>query len=156
MTIMCGLPASSKSTWINKNKKNSVVVELDWIRREIFGHQFHYNSEQFVIGMGKSFARMLCSQGKNVIIDSTGLTIGIRNEWVNMAKEYKYKTKIVFIDTPIEECYKRNAKREKPVPQEAYDRMINCFQKPIKNIYRDGDTISHFLDKADKIITIKG
>jgi predicted kinase len=155
MTIMCGLPGCSKSTWIKKHNKNAVIVELDWIRKEIFGHQFHYNAEQFVIGMAKSIARILCSQDKDVIIDSTGLTIGIRNEWVNMAKEYGYKTKIVFIDVPIEECKKRNAKRENPVPDEVYERMEGIFQIPRKQKSEDL-ILSSFYDKADKVTIIKG
>lgn len=36
--IMSGLPGSGKSSWIFKNAKNYAVIELDWIRKNIFGH----------------------------------------------------------------------------------------------------------------------
>jgi predicted kinase len=78
-----------------------------------------------------------------VIINSTGLVAQIRNEWVNMADEYEYTTKIVFIDIPIMKCYSRNSKRvEDKVPEEVIERMGNILQRP--NI--------SCIDKADKIL----
>jgi predicted kinase len=152
MIVMCGLPGSGKNFWIKTNKslKNYTVVELDWIRKEIFGHQFHQNAEQFIIGMGKSFARMLCSQGKNIIINSTALTTGIRNDWVNLAKEYNYHTTIVFVDTPIQTCYTRNNKRkDNKVPDEVINRMLTIFKYP-KTIHN----VTGY-DNADQIRIIK-
>ncbi len=150
MIIMMGLPASGKNTWLmNKNVKQHIVVELDWIRREIFGHQFHKPAEMFVIGMAKNITQMLLSQQKSIIINSTGLTTGIRNEWALMAQEYGYKTKIVFIDTPVEMCHKRNNNRiHYKVPSEVIDRMSAILTRPDNNLMIG-------CDLADKIVVVK-
>lgn len=136
LIIMCGLPASGKNTWIKdflkKNSADYTVVELDEIRSEIFGHQFHRPAEHFIIGIAKSFARLLLKQGKNVIINSTGLTQAIRNEWISMGEEYNCDIKVVWVKTPLKECLKRNNKRskDKVVPNDVIVSMNNIFQEP--------------------------
>ncbi len=132
--VMVGMPASGKNTWIKNNQEmlqTYTIVELDWIRREIFGHQFHRPAEQFVIGMAKSFAMMLSSQNKNIVINGTGLTMGIRRDWLDMAIDFNYNTTIVFLNVNINICKERNNLRtNNKVPDSEIDRMFKIFQKP--------------------------
>jgi len=137
---MCGLPASGKNHWIQKYlKKNPdfVVVELDEIRSEIFGHQFHRPAEQFIIGMAKSFCRLLLKQNKNVIINSTGLTEFIRNDWIQLGKLFNADITVVWIRTDLATCYKRNKLRMKNrrVPQKVMKEMLEIFQEPYLDYY---------------------
>lgn len=134
---MCGFPCSGKSTWAKKHNENSVIVELDWFRKVIFGHQFHPNAEPFVIGMAKSMVHMLLSQGKNVIIDATCLTFGLRQEWINIGLEYTTpkNIKIVWVKTPIESCVIRDGVRPTPIPLSVFQRMENMFRPPRKEDY---------------------
>lgn len=132
---MCGLPASGKNTWIAKyllTHSNFTVVELDEIRSEIFGHQFHRPAEQFVIGMAKSFCRLLLKQKKNVIINSTGLTEFIRNDWMQLAKLFNADVTIVWVRTDLATCYNRNKLRPKNqrVPKKVIEEMYAIFQEP--------------------------
>jgi predicted kinase len=131
MIILCGLPGAGKSTWIKTHNKGFTVVKLDWIRQEIYGHQFHTNAEFFIIGMARSMVRLLLSQGKNVIIDGTGLTRGIRNDWIEIGNDYNANIKIVWIKTSIETCLKRNSKRKNKVPEDVIQRMNSMFCPPI-------------------------
>lgn len=134
LIILTGLPASGKNTWIKKFLKNHshVVVELDEIRHEIFGHQFHRNAEPFIIAYAKTMVMLLLKQGKSVIINSTAVTNDIRNQWINLGKQYSATCKIVWIRTSRVHCWKRNCKRPKgyKVPIEAFMRMVNAFQIP--------------------------
>ena len=157
MLILCGLPASGKNTWLRDNQKklkNYIVVELDWIRKELFGHQFYRDAEPFILAMAKGTAKMLLCQGKNIIINSTGVTIGIRNEWANMAKKYGYRTKVVFFDVDVATCHKRNRKRkENRVPDEVIVRMAGLLHVPVRGPF-DGPTF-YGPDIADKIVVVR-
>lgn len=137
LIIMCGLPASGKNTWIKKHSKTYTVVELDWIRKEIFGHQFHINAEPFIIGMAKSFARMLLSQGKNVIINATNLTHQIRMDWIRIGNEYNANTTIVWKDETLTTSLSRNAERiDDKVPETAILSMFKTFEPPYEYLGR--------------------
>jgi predicted kinase len=145
--ILCGLPASGKSSWILKNKKiNAVKISLDDIRRDIFGHQFFNAAEPWVLALAKTFTRLLLKQGKNIVIDSTALMRFMRSEWKSIADQYGASTILVYFDVSYDTCYKRNIKRDKStmVPDEAMIRLLSIFEKPNLS-----------LEKYNKVIRIK-
>lgn len=80
--------------------------------------------------------KILLAQGKSVIIDATNLFPFLRMKWGNIADEYKVDKEIVWMDTDVKECWRRNVLRKKKdrVPREAFDRMAKAF------IYPDGGT----------------
>lgn len=131
LTLMCGIARSGKSTWIEKNKKDELIVSPDEIRRVIFGHQFHQNAEPFVWSFAEGMARMLLEQGKSVIVDATNVTNFGRNRWILLARDYNIKTRIIFIQTPLKECLARNEKSPegKKVPEDALIRMDRSLKK---------------------------
>lgn len=145
LTIMCGLPGCGKSTWISKNKKSNVVVSLDDIRRDVFGHQFHKNAEPWILALGKTMVKMLLKQDISVIVDATNVMSFMRLEWISLAKEYKAKTRLVYFDVPYEVCYQRNKQRKKGkrIPVSVLKRFVKIFQKP-----------SDFFEFYDKTITV--
>jgi predicted kinase len=129
---MCGLARCGKSTWIEKNKGDAVVVCPDEVRAKIFGHQFHRPAEPFVWAVVKSMVRMLLDQDKNVILDATNLTDSSRRVWLDMADEYGTTVRVVWIQTPLEECKRRSRSSVEGniVPDEVLDRMEETFEPP--------------------------
>lgn len=132
LTIMCGLPRSGKSTWIKRNRKNSVVISPDKIRSEIFGHQFFNNAEDFVWGFTKAMARIVLEQGKDATIDATHINYSSRGMWFKIAEEYGVDLEMVWVKTSLAECIKRNKESEKgqKLPDEVIERMAIYFEDP--------------------------
>lgn len=136
ITVLCGIPASGKSTFIRKyltkvessiGGSKPVVVSLDEIRKLWFGHQFHQNAEEFVVGIGKNMVRMLLNQGYSVVVDSTNITPFFRKSWAMMGNEAGAETRLVIFNTSYKTCLKRNEKRENKVPVEVLKRMALTF-----------------------------
>jgi len=145
--ILCGLPASGKSSWILKNKKiNAVKISLDNIRRDIFGHQFFTAAEPWVLAIAKTFARLLLKQGNNIVIDSTALMRFMRLEWKSIADQYGASTILVYFDVSYDTCFLRNIKRDKSemVPDETMFRFRDIFQE-----------LDPRLEKYNKVIIVK-
>jgi len=130
--LMVGLARSGKSTWIKKNTKDNVVVCPDRIRKLIFGHQFHKEAEGFVWAYAKGMTKLLLEQGKSVIIDATNINYSSRQQWYDIALEYKAKIKIIWVKTSLKECKERNEKSPEGerLPEEVLDRMAESFEDP--------------------------
>lgn len=133
LTLMCGIARCGKSTWIEKNAKNNVVICPDRIRKLIFGHQFHKDAEDFIWAIAKGMAKLILEQGKNVLIDATNVNYYAREQWYRIAKDYKAKIRVVWVKTSLEECKRRNAKSPKgdKLPAGVLDRMASMFENPI-------------------------
>jgi len=108
LTLMLGFPRSGKTTWIMENKTDEIIIEQDWIRTNIFGHQFHTAAEPFLLAVVTATIRLLLAQGKDVILDSTGMTKDIRSRYTALAKEQKAKIRYVWVKTSMDTCCKRN------------------------------------------------
>lgn len=147
LIIMCGLPRAGKSSWIQKNKKNCIVVSPDEIRKEIFGHQFHSEANKFVFSIAEAMAILLLKQGKSVIIDATNITENARMSYYPIARKFNASVKIVWVyisedkSENLKECLIRNAKSPdgERLPEDALTRMSAFFETPYcfdKNWYK--------------------
>jgi len=138
LTVMCAIPRSGKSTWVKKNKKDAIVISPDEIRKEIFGHQFHAPANPFVFSLSGAMASLLLKQGKDVIADATHITHELRKSWYPLIKQYKCKTRLVWIyidednQKNLEKCLERNenSPEGEKLPKEALMRMSFAFEPP--------------------------
>jgi len=146
LTLMCGLPRSGKSTWIEKNKKkNDVVVCPDEIRSDLFGHIFHNPAEPMIWSITEYFIQSLMKQKINIILDACNLT-SARNRWTDLAKDNGYKVNLIILDTSLEECIKRN-KKDNKIPLNVLKRMASFFDV--------NSLLKYSKNSFDKIIRVK-
>ena len=110
LTMTIGYPRSGKSTLVESIRKatGALVVEPDWIRTNILGHQFHRPAEPIIWLIADSFIRIALSQGHTVILDGTNLMPYVREKYITLAKEMSADVKCVWVNTPMEECVRRN------------------------------------------------
>lgn len=117
LILMQGLPASGKSTKaeeIIKESGNCVRINRDLLREMLHFNKWSGHNE----GITKSIARCIakeCLLKSNVIIDDTNLSDSVVQSWKDLAKETNSKFEKVVLDTPMEECIKRDNLREKYV-----------------------------------------
>ena len=112
LIILVGFPRSGKSTWVKENKElarnKALVVEPDWIRTNILGHQFHKPAEPIIWLIADSFIRIALSQGHTVILDGINLFPFVREKYIALAKEMGAGVECVWINTPMDVCVERN------------------------------------------------
>lgn len=123
---MVGLPGSGKSTFA-KHHPNCVVVSTDEIRAELFGDANEQKEGNKVFAVAFERIANALAENKDVIFDATN--VGRKNR-KQILKRFEAVHIAVYINTSVEECKRRNAKRERVVPNEVIDRMASRLTIP--------------------------
>jgi predicted kinase len=139
-TLLVGLPRSGKSTWIQKNGGNAIVVSNDWIREEILGTHYSKNANAIIWTIADAALRIVLGQGKDAIYDGVNLTKETRKFYIDLARQYGAKIKMVLILTPLETCIERNKVGQK-LPIEVLQKMADSFESPDPEEYDEIDVI---------------
>lgn len=118
MLLLCGLPGSGKSTerdrWLAEDPKHRQVINYDDLRDFLYGPFWKWNrkEEDEMKAYALNHARSLLELGCSVVIDNCNLNDRARAPWMKLAAEFGVAVEIFEIDTPLEECIRRDAKRE--------------------------------------------
>ena len=115
--IMCGLPASGKSTFAQQFIKNNDIryVSRDEIRFSIIKKDEEYFSHEKEVF--KKFAGTIAQtlvDGFDVIADATHLNRISRDKLIRAIDQYttEYTITYIVLETSLETCMERNALRE--------------------------------------------
>ena len=156
LIFLCGIPASGKSTFAAECQKNGgnsyTIISTDEIRKSEFGNaalQYDSDCEQIAKEMGVSPYKVAndfvyaiafdeivqaLSGNKTVLFDATNISVKNRKSMLGKVVDRVPNTKafaIVF-KTPLEDCLRRNAERERVVPAGVIKRMYDTFEMPTK------------------------
>lgn len=155
--MMCGLVASGKSTKAQGLAKeyNATIFSSDGLREEMFGdvNDQEHNQELFV-ELYKRIKGCL-KGGGNAIMDATNVNYKKRMAFLQELKNIPCEKICVLVATPYEECLKRNANRERQVPEEVIKRMYFSFNIPYwyegwNDIQIVGQQCDHY--NVDKVV----
>ena len=147
LIIMCGLPASGKSSYA-KGVKKSIIISTDDIREEINGNASIQDNGNLVFetAFNRIKENLIQNKYKNVVFDATNINYKKRTDIVNRFKKYADKIICYFVYADYEECLERNSKRERKVPEEVIKRMYYNFYVPQ---YFEGFDDIHFENNSN-------
>lgn len=127
-----GLPGSGKTTFLKgvaSKRPNSVYICADDIREEITGDALNQTVNKLVWEILYEAVEIALRNGKDVIIDATNYRQQDRRKLISHCKRYTSNIVGVVMNSHIDECKRRNAMREKMVPEYVIDRMFREFCK---------------------------
>ena len=129
MTV--GLPGSGKSTWARRYaaEHGFVIHSSDGVRERIYGDESVVGDFDEVFGILYEDVDRSLSEGRDVIIDNTGLTLRAR-EVVKTYHDRGFRTVAVVFDTPLGTCLRRNASRDRKVPEDVIRGMARRMREP--------------------------
>jgi len=133
MILLIGLPGSGKSTWVERyatNRKHTVSISSDKIREELYGDEATQGDNNKIFSLVRERAEEALKDCKDVIIDATNMTIKDRSAYFDIAKTYGAVVTGILFDIPVEECKRRNSKRDRVVPDFVYDKMMERYEQP--------------------------
>lgn len=112
LILMQGLPASGKST---KAKElvaaGAVRINKDLLRTMLHFDAFSRDNETVTFLVSQAIAVELLLQEKTVVIDDTNLNPKTVSGWRTLAAGADAPLEIIVVDTPVEECIRRDALR---------------------------------------------
>ena len=135
--MLIGVPASGKTTWVEKNKGDALVISSDnLIEAYAADHGMTYNEvfkEQIKIATAvvKTEAQKAFAADQDVIWDQTNITKKSRASKLAMVPEH-YRKIAVFFATPLEEEWQRrlNSRQGKSIPAHILDSMVEMLEMP--------------------------
>lgn len=101
VTVMVGLVGSGKSSYVRRALPRRVHVELDAVRRCLFGQAYYARGEPLLWHFAEVMVRSLYVAGHlEIVVDDCHATRASRARWFSS----KWRTAMVFMDVPDEQC----------------------------------------------------
>lgn len=133
LLMLKGLPGSGKTTYATELvSKGWKRVNKDDIRKRWFP-EYKAKDEKEVIAIEDQLIRDVLGEGYDVVVDNTHFNPAHEKRLEKLAREYKADFEILFIDTPLEKCIRRNRKRANPVPMDVILDMYNKYIAPLRD-----------------------
>jgi predicted kinase len=126
--MMSGIPASGKDTYIKNNFSSLAMVSLDEIRKEMGISPTKNQGE--VVQEAKSRAKKLMAKKESFVYNATNTTHRMRTPIIDLLLDYDANIEVIYTETPIEELLKRNATRERYVPENVIHKLIDNLEVP--------------------------
>lgn len=135
--MMVGIVGSGKSTHVSKlqAETGATVISPDEIRKELTGDMSDQSRNGDIFN--NIVPLRIVRAGGDIIYDATNYNRKNRKGILTIAKANGYRVVALVMQTPFDECRRRNAARsERVVPDFVLDRMTSGYEAPDKNIER--------------------
>lgn len=144
LIMLCGIPTSGKSTYVENLKKmkyweNAVVLSTDaYIEKEAkrVGQTYNEVFDDVIPDATRELElefNMAKDKGKDIIWDQTNLSVKSRRKKLLKLPSH-YRRSVVYFEVSLEEALKRNKTREgKFIPESILKRMCHQFEIPTRN-----------------------
>lgn len=130
-----GLPASGKSTYARTLSESGYYrVNKDDIREMLFGEHYKRKHEKQVIWTRDAMVRAALEHNKSVVVDDTNFNPVHEKTLKKIAEEFgaEFEVNDSFLNVSIEECIRRDLKRNRSVGERVIRDMYHQFvKKPV-------------------------
>lgn len=129
LILTVGLPGSGKSTYLDL--LGAQAISSDGVRQLLADDRGDQSIHRQVFETVRHLVRQrLTVQRPATYVDATHLTRAERRPYVQIAAEFEAEIEALWFDVPLETCLGRNARRPRPVPEEAIRTMAGRLEAP--------------------------
>lgn len=128
VTLMSGLPAAGKDSWVRAHGGDLPVISLDELRTDLDVEPGEDQSA--VIAAAKEEARTYLRQRRDFIWNATNTSRMLRDSLTNLFFAYHARLRIIYCEAPRAAIHERNSRRPRPVPAEVIDRLAARLEVP--------------------------
>jgi len=128
VTLMSGLPAAGKDTWIEENAGNLPIISLDELRQKMNISPEENQGE--VVQAAKNKAKEYMKTGTSFVWNATNISSMIRSSLIRLFAAYQARVKIIYLEAPLPELLRRNNTRKAKVPEKVIERLAYRLEIP--------------------------
>lgn len=128
VTVMSGLPASGKDTWIARHLADLPQISLDAIRQEVEAGPTR--NQGLVVQVAREQAREFLRAGRNFVWNATNLSREIRTQVIDLLAAYDAHVTIIYVESSHAALFEQNRNRDSVVPLSAIERMSDRWEVP--------------------------
>lgn len=140
-TMLIGIPASGKSSYVNNLPKGSGrIISSDDIRQAVLGDRKDQAHQGMVFDIMNRSTKTLLEEGHNVFYDATNISAKRRMALLKTLPKGIHKTALYFT-IPVEDAIERDKKREHSVGEEVIMRMYKSLDVPM--VFEGFDNIEY-------------
>jgi len=128
VTVMCGLPASGKNTWVAEHRKGLPVVSFDDARTEL-GLRHGENdgrAAHFAIDKAKELLR----KRQAFVWNATHVSQQMRDKTLDLLYAYNAEVELVYLEQLRRELLRRNSRRDTTLTNKALEAMLRKWEIP--------------------------
>lgn len=130
ITVLSGLPASGKDTWIAEHGKNQPIISFDDVIEEL-GVKHGSNAAGKAIHLAIDRARELLRKKQPFIWNATHLSRQMRNKTLDLLYRYGAKVELVYLEAPETEIKRRNNGRNSTLTNMGIQKMLHRWEVPL-------------------------
>ena len=116
LVVLVGASGSGKSTWAAQRYRAEEVVSSDALRGVVGSGPHDLDASADAFAVLESVVRARSGRGLTTVVDTLGFDAGRRRGWLAAARAAGLPAVLVELDTPDQECRRRNAARDQPLP----------------------------------------
>lgn len=128
VTLMSGVPASGKDTWLATHRSGLPIVSLDGLREEL--NVDPTGNQGAVVQAAKERCRVFLRAGQEFAFNATNTTRSMRQRWLGLFASYDAHIDIIYLEPPLKLMLQRNAKRTDPVPERVIRSLLAKVEPP--------------------------
>lgn len=117
--VLCAPSGAGKTTFSHQLVKQYNAARYSFDEMKCFKHS------DLIEPIIESF-----NKGKSVVVDALYSKIKFRKELLQAIKDIDCERILIYVNTPLEECIRRNAGRENPLPEFIVKDIYSRFERP--------------------------
>ena len=132
LTLLCGLPASGKSTYAqSRANENTIVLSSDKLRLELLGDECCQTNNELVFNTLHKRAKEYLLNGKNAIIDACNINRKDRRRTLVPFQGMDIYRECLVVPTLPKICLKNDMARSRSVGKEVINKFLYKFESPM-------------------------
>jgi alkanesulfonate monooxygenase SsuD/methylene tetrahydromethanopterin reductase-like flavin-dependent oxidoreductase (luciferase family)/predicted kinase len=119
LVVLVGVSGSGKSTWAAARFARAEIVSSDELRAIVGTGPADLDATDDAFAVLEQIVAARIGRGLTTVVDTLGTDPARRQAWLAAARAARLRAVAVVLDTPADECRRRNRHRDRPVPAPA-------------------------------------